>query len=358
VLVMVSQMNFFRHTDLGFAREAVITVPVPGDSVSRQREQGLQQELLRNPGVTAFSYSYAAPTDNYGWFSDFRYDHRATKTPFGASLRWADTNYFSLYHLKLAAGRLYSGAVTSDSTREFIINETCARKLGLRDPGDALGRSIDFWDNQQRGVVVGVVKDFYSASLKDSMYAVVMWNWPRTFATANIKLVPARIKETLAVVAKAWQGAFPKNYFEYQFLDDKLAGLYKEEEQLGTLYQVFAGIAIFISCLGLYGLISFLAVQRTKEIGIRKVLGASVWQMVTLLSKELTALVLVAFVIAVPVSWYFMHQWLQGYVNRITLGPEYFVTTAAAAVGIAWVTVGFRAVRTARANPAVALKAD
>jgi putative ABC transport system permease protein len=358
VLVIMSQMHFFRHADLGFVKDAVITVPIPGDSASRARLPALQAELLQNPGVEAFSYSFASPTDNSGTYSDFRYDHRADKTPFGASLRMADTNYFALYHLSFAAGRMYRGAYPNDTTREFVINETCARKLGVQHPQDALGHEINFWGGQQVGRVVGVVRDFFVETLKDSMKPVVMMPWPATYHTANIRLQPARIKETLDAVGKAWAAAFPNNYYDYQFLDDKLAGMYKQEEQLGVLYEVFAGIAIFISCLGLYGLISFLAVQRNKEIGIRKVLGASVWQMVILLSREFTLLVLVAFALATPLSWYFMHRWLENYVYRITLGPGIFAATAVAATLIAWATVGYRALRAALANPAGSLRSE
>ena len=358
VLVIVSQMNYFHNADLGFNKEAVITVGIPSDSAARSRQTALRQELLRNPGVENFSYSFAAPTDYSAWYSDFRYDHEPAKTNFNSSLRWADTSYFSLYHLPLVAGRMYSNTVSSDTTREYIVNETCVKKLGVRNPQDVLGHQINFWDGRQIGKIVGVVKDFHVESLKDSMNAVVLSAWPGLYFTANIKIQPARRKETLAAIEKAWNKAFPTYYFEYQFLDDKLAGLYKQEDQLSVLYKVFAGIAIFISCLGLYGLISFMAVQRNKEIGIRKVLGASVGQLVLLLSKEFTFMVLLAFAVATPLSWYFMHQWLQKYTYRITLGPGFFIVTVLAAVAIAWLTVGYRAVRAALANPAGSLRSE
>ena len=358
VLVIVSQMNYFRHADLGFAKDAIITVGIPSDSVSRSRQTSLRQDLLRNPGVEGFSYSFAAPTDYSEWYSDFRYDHSPAKTNFNSSLRWADTSYFSLYHLRLVAGHMYRNTVSSDTTREYIVNETCVRKLGVLHPQDAIGHEINLWDGGQIGHIVGVVKDFHVNSLKDSMNSVVMSPWPGLYFTANIKIQPARSKETLSAIEKAWTTAFPTNYFEYNFLDDKLASLYKQEDQLSVLYKVFAGIAIFISCLGLYGLISFMAVQRNKEIGIRKVLGASVGQLVFLLSKEFTLLVLVAFALATPLSWYFMNQWLQKYSYRISLGPGFFIVTVLAAVAIAWGTVGYRALRAALANPAGSLRSE
>lgn len=358
VLVIVSQMNYFQHADLGFAKDAIITVGIPSDSVSRSRQASLRQDLLRNPGVEGFSYSYAAPTDYSEWYSDFRYDHSPAKTSFPSSLRWADTSYFRLYHLPLVAGRMYANTVSSDTTREYIVNETCVKKLGLLHPQDIIGHQINLWDGAQVGRIVGVVKDFHVNSLKDSMSSVVMSPWPNLYFTANIKIQPARRQGTLGAIEKAWTTAFPTNYFEYRFLDDKLTSLYKQEDQLSVLYKVFAGIAIFISCLGLYGLISFMAVQRNKEIGIRKVLGASVGQLVFLLSKEFTLLVLLAFALATPLSWYFMNQWLQKYTYRIKLGPGFFIVTVLAAVAIAWLTVGYRALRAALANPAGSLRTE
>ena len=358
VLVIVSQMNYFRNADLGFAKEAIVNVHMPTDSVGQLRQMPLRQELLRDPGVEEFSYSFASPTDYSGSWSNFRYDHSLAKTDFGVSLRWADTSYFRLYKLGLVAGRLYQNDVSSDTTREFVVNETCVRKLGLRHPQDAIGHQINFWDGQQVGQIVGVVKDYHVSSLKDSIAPVVMWPWRNLYQTANIKIQPVRMKETVAAIEKAWRSAFPTSYFNYQFLDDKLASLYKQEDQLSVLYKVFAGIAIFISCLGLYGLVSFMAVQRNKEIGIRKVLGASVGQVVVLLSKEFTLLVLLAFAISTPLSWYFMHQWLQQYVYRIVLGPGFFIVTVLAAVAIAWLTVGYRAIRAALANPAGSLRSE
>ncbi len=356
VLVIVSQMNYFRHADLGFAREAIVTVRMPSDSVGQLRQMPLRQELLRNPGVEEFSYSFASPTDYSGSWSDFRYDH--AKINFGVSLRWADTSYFHLYQLRLLAGRLYHNEASSDTTREFIVNETCLHKLGLRHPQDAIGHQINFWDGNQVGQIVGVVRDYHVSSLKDSIAPVVMWPSREAYYTANIKIQPTRMKETVTAIEKAWRSAFPTGYFNYQFLDDKLASLYKQEDQLSMLYRVFAGIAIFISCLGLYGLVSFMAVQRNKEIGIRKVLGASVGQVVVLLSREFTLLVLLAFALATPLSWYLMHQWLQQYVYRISLGPGFFIVTLLAAVVIAWLTVGYRAFRAALANPAGSLRSE
>ena len=268
-------------------------------------------------------------------------------------MRVADTGYFRLYHLQLVAGRIY---LPSDTMKEFIVNETCLKKLGVSDPQRAIGKKIDFFDGKHVGYIVGVVKDFHVNSLRDPLSPVVMSTWKNIYYAANIKIQPGKTKEALAGIERIWNKNFPSAFFDYQFLDEKIAGFYRQENQLSYLYKVFAGIAIFISCLGLYGLISFMAVQRNKEIGIRKVLGASAGNIVFLLSREFTELILIAFVIASPLAWYFMHQWLQQYTYRIVLGPGFFAITILSSVVIAWMAVGYRAFRTAMANPIISLR--
>jgi ABC-type antimicrobial peptide transport system permease subunit len=182
--------------------------------------------------------------------------------------------------------------------------------------------------------------------------------WKGNYQVINIKIEPANLTATLAAVQRLWNNNFPGSLYEYQFLDKKIEGFYKSEDQLSALYKIFAGIAIFISCLGLYGLISFMAVQRTKEVGIRKTLGASVSNIVYLFSKEFTILIVVAFVISAPLGWYFMHQWLQNFTYRIPIGPGIFILAIAVSVIIAWLTVGYKAIGAALANPVKSLRSE
>ena len=178
------------------------------------------------------------------------------------------------------------------------------------------------------------------------------------YQVINIKVQPADMKQTLSSIEHLWNGTFPDYVYEYKFLDEKLAGFYKAEDQLSQLYKIFAGIAIFISCLGLYGLVTFMAVQRRKEIGVRKVLGAPVSAILILLSREFTLLIGIAFMIAAPIAWYFMHNWLQQYAYHITLGPGLFVITIIGSIIIAWVTVGYTALKAATANPIKSLRTE
>jgi putative ABC transport system permease protein len=205
---------------------------------------------------------------------------------------------------------------------------------------------------------VGVVNDFNSNSLAKPMSAIIMSTWKGVYQTLAIKLQPMQAKSTLAAIEKLWKAAYPEYVYEYQFLDEKIASFYKQEDQLSQLYKIFAGIAVFISCLGLYGLVSFMSVQRTKEIGIRKVLGASVLNIVYLFSKEFTLLIGIAFLIATPLAYYFMNSWLENFSYRISIGISIFLLTILASITIAWLTVGYRAIRAATANPVESLRSE
>ena len=238
------------------------------------------------------------------------------------------------------------------------MNETLLRKLGVRDPKDAIGKEINFWNGVKVAKIVGVIRDFNSYSLREPMAPVVLSTWKDVYQTINIKIKGGSEKPVLAYVEKLWNQAFPDYVYEYKFLDETIRNFYKQENQLSQLYKIFAAIAIFISCLGLYGLVSFMAVQRTKEVGIRKVLGASAQNIVYLLSKEFTLLIIIAFVISAPVAYYIMHQWLQNYTYRIPLGVSIFVLAIIGSVVIAWTTVGHRAIKAAMANPVKSLRTE
>ncbi|WP_428331295.1 ABC transporter permease [Mucilaginibacter sp.] len=353
-LVIISQMNYFSNKSLGFAKDAVVMVPLPADSLSESRMSSLKNQLLEAPGIKDVSYSFAGPSDYTSWNTGFRYNNSDKKTKFSANLKWADAEYFKLYKLQFLAGQPYK---TGDTVSGYVVNQALIKELGIRDPKDAIGKYIQLGYNKSKHAqITGVVKDFNVSSLKDAIPPVLMGSWKKMYQVINIKIEPSNINQSLASIEKLWNKSFPDYLYEYQFLDEKIATFYKNENQLSQLYKVFAGIAIFISCLGLYGLISFMAVQRTKEVGIRKTLGASVGHIVYLFSKEFTLLILVAFAISAPVGWYFMNKWLQAFTYKITIGPGIFVSAILLSVIIAWLTVGCKAIRSALANPVNSLK--
>lgn len=355
-LVIIYQMDYFRNKALGFEKEAILTVPFPGDSINRSKINTLRDQLLQQPGIKDVSFSFASPSDNNGWNSDFKFNNAAKQTDFSANLKWADAEYFKLYNIQFVAGQPYE---KSDTIKAYVVNETLIHKLGISDPKNAIGKYIKLWDDKKKyAPIVGVVKDFNIGSLKNAIPPVLMSSWKGVYQKLNIKIAPKNVNQTLASIERLWNSTYPDGIYEYQFLDEKIANFYKSEAELSQLYKIFAGIAIFISCLGLYGLVSFMAVQRTKEVGIRKTLGASVGHIVYLFSKEFTILILVAFVISAPIGYYFMHKWLQDFTYRIPIGPDIFIFAIVASIAIAWVTVGYKAVKAALANPVKSLRSE
>jgi len=354
-LVIVSQMNYFKNASMGFNKDAVINVNMPNDSISVAKQQMLKTQLLQNPGIQNVSFSTFTISDNGHWNSEFVYDNRPKQTDFSAEFKWADADVFKTFNLQLVAGRQYQ---QTDTVREFVVNETLVKRLGLKSPQDIINKKINFWDGGIVARVVGVVKDFNGGSMAGAIKPVVMGSWNAVYGNMAVKIQPQQAKQTLAAIEKTWTALYPDYVYQYQFLDEKIAGFYKQEDELSQLYKIFAGIAIFISCLGLYGLISFMAVQRTKEVGIRKVLGATVGNIVYMFSKEFTILISIAFVIAAPLAYYFMNDWLTNFTFRVSIDAGIFVLTILASIIIAWATVGYRAVRAALANPVKSLRSE
>jgi len=353
MLVAIMQMDYIKNFPLGFNSASIINVPTPPDSSGVSKIDYLRARLLQNPGIERVSFSYAAPVSEYGWSSEFRFDHSLKETDFSANLKWADENYFKTYGLQFLAGRPF---YPNDTVKEFVVNESLVHKLGIKNPRDAIGKQINFWDGVKTGNIVGVIKDFNCNSLRVPMTPVILSTWKDVYRMSNIKLKPGSEKTALEFVGKLWKQTYPDYVYQYQFLEDGIADNYKQEQQLSQLYKIFAGIAIFISCLGLFGLISFMATQRTKEVGIRKVLGASVHHIIYLFSKEFIFLLIVAFLIAGPIAWYFMHQWLNNFAYKISLGAGIFLIAILLSFLLAWLTIGVQAIKAAIANPVESLR--
>jgi ABC-type antimicrobial peptide transport system permease subunit len=353
-LIVASQMDYFRKSNLGFNKDAVINAAFPGDSLSRTKIDFLKEEIRKVGGIANVSFSTFAPSVNDGSYTDLRTTTNDSQNPdMIVSLKFADTAYFRLYNLALVAGRLYFPA---DTMREFVVNETVIKNLGIQNPQDAIGKLIKVAG--KTCPIVGVVKDFHVNSLRDPIGPVLLTTFKDAYGLANIKIDLSRASSIIPALKNIWDTNFPDYVFEYGFLDQSIAAYYKQENQLSQLYKIFSGIAIFISCLGLYGLISFMAVRRKKEISIRKVLGAPVSDIVVMLSKEFTLLIAIAFLIASPIAWYVMHKWLEQYTFRIPISALYFIATIACSLCIAWFTVGYTAIKAALANPVKSLRTE
>ena len=354
-LIILQQMNYFHKQSMGFTRDAIVNIPFRNDSVGNAKIPYLRDQLQRMKGIQELSFSDAAPSSDGNWWTGFRFDHQAEETKFASVTRWVDYNFLNTYDIKLIAGR---NLTRTDSVREFLVNETLVQKLGLK-PADVLNKEIDVWGGRIKGMVVGVVRDFAAGTLKEAVAPVFMSNVKGRFSNLGVKLTAgADAQASLKAIEKLWNDNFPEQIFEYQFLDQRIAEYYREERQLAHLYEIFAGIAIFLSCLGLYGLASFMAVQRVKEVGVRKVLGATPAHIVYLFSKEFILLIGIAFVIAAPLVWYFMHSWLNNFVNRVDINWGVFVAGGTVALLIALVTVSSQAIRAAMMDPVNSLKAD
>jgi ABC-type antimicrobial peptide transport system permease subunit len=354
-VIIVQQMNYFMDQPLGFDKDAIVNVPFRPDSTGGKLTDYLKQQLLSN-GAQAVSFNSNSPIeDNNNMFATFKFDHATKDEDFQAISKFVDNDYVPTYKLQVIAGR---NLKPSGYTQEFLVNESFVKSLGLKKPVDIIGKEISMMNGLIKCPVVGVVKDFNDRSLRNNIAPLLMATNNTMYRQASIKLSTANMATTMQSIKKIWEQTFPNYIYEYHFLDDKIAGFYKQENQLSQLYKIFAAIAIFLSCLGLYGLASFMAVQRIKEVGIRKVLGATAGNIVYLFSKEFIILIAIAFAIATPIAWLVMHRWLQDYVYRINISSWVFAAGGLAAIIIALATVSFQAIKAAMANPVKSLRTE
>jgi ABC-type antimicrobial peptide transport system permease subunit len=352
-IIAVNQMNFIRSSDLGFNKDATLVVYLNSDSVSRSRHDAFKDALKLRSDVKEVSFAFDPPSSDNSWNSNFAFDKMEDKD-FNVQLKQADQNYAKTYGLQLLAGRFLS---PSDTIREFVLNETMLKKCGVKNPQDAVGKMFRIGGRKPMPVV-GVVKDFKQASLRDEIQPIAMFTQKRWYQTAGIKLSGTNLGKTRDEIKNIWDKYFPEYVYNASFLEENINKFYEAEQRLSSMYKVYALLAIFISCLGLYGLISFMVVQKTKEVGIRKILGASVQNILYLFSREFTILITIAFILAVPSAWYLMHSWLNDFAYRIKIGTWMFAVAIAVSILIAWITVGYKAIKTAKANPLKSLRTE
>ena len=355
-LIIVKQMNFFLDRQLGFDKDAIINVPFRVDTAFFRREDYLKQQLLSVNGVQAVCFSSNTPIENADdiW-STFKFDQAIKEVDFKAITKFADNEYLSVYKLQLIAGR---NLKPSGMTREFLVNESLMKSLGITNPEEILNREISIWDDRIKCPVVGVLKDFNDRSFHNDLAPLLITTNRTMYSQAGIKLEMKNISSTLQSVKLIWEQTLPNFVYEYKFLDDKIASFYKQENQLAQLYKIFAAIAIFLSCLGLYGLALFIAVQKKKEVGIRKVHGASSGNIVYLFSIEFILLITIAFAFATPITWYFTHNWLHDYAYHINISWWIFAAGGFVAMVIALATISFQAIKAAIANPVDSIRSE
>ncbi len=351
MIVIARQIYYAQKADLGFNKDAIMLIPIAS---TPQQAKTVKAQLQHLAGVEQVSLCYSAPASNSYWQTAPRYDNHSEEESFRTSVRAADNDYLSTFDLKLVAGRnLYP----SDTVKEFLVNETFAKKLNLASPSDLLGKNLRVNGNMT-GPIVGVVKDFHDHSFHEDINAVCIPSASDFYNNYAIKISTANVPATLAAIQKVWTKMHPEQIYEYTFLDEHIASFYETEALMLKLIQLFSLIAVFIGCLGLYGLISFMATQKTKEIGIRKVLGSNIAQILWIFGKEFARLIIVSFLIAAPIAWWFMNQWLQDFKFHITIQPWIFVVTIAITLLVATLTVIYEATKAALVNPVKSLQSE
>ncbi|MBV6443300.1 MAG: hypothetical protein EPGJADBJ_05034 [Saprospiraceae bacterium] len=353
-LITVSQLDFIRKMDLGFQPDLVYTVNVSYDSSSAPRFETFKQQLLQLAGVESVGYGSDVPSSGNTWSSNFALGRGAQDALFNTSIKYCEPDYFKTYGLKMAAGRI---PAPSDTMREAVVNRTLLRKLGIQDLNEVLGKELRLGGRRWM-TIVGVVEDFNSHSLHQELEPITMTTRKELYYVAGIKIHPENMNATTTSIQKLFDRTFPEQVFDGQYFDESIAEFYRDENRFSLTCKGFAVLAIFISCLGLFGLASLIAVQKTKEIGIRKVLGASVGSVVGLLSRDFLILVLIAFALAAPLAWWGMNRWLEDFVYRVNIGWYLFAITGALAIVVALAAIGFQAVRAALANPVESLRSE
>jgi putative ABC transport system permease protein len=351
-LIVLNQLNYVTHKSLGFDKEHIVCLRARNSSIW-QSFDAVKSELKGHTGISDVTASSRLP----GQFPQLQ-----VLMPEGTSFKQSqlfqytsiDPDFIPAMGIEITAGRNFSAKISADNKEAILINEAAARQFRWDDP---IGRKITLIeDDQITKTVIGVVKDFHLRSLHHKIQPLCLDYRPSWFRYIIVKIKPNRIAEVLHFLEKKWELLQPAFPFEYSFLDEDFDRQYRFEKKISQIFSCFTILAVFIACLGLFGLASFTAEKRTKEVGIRKALGASISAIILLLSKEFTKWILVANIIAWPVAYFAMNSWLQNFAYRINIGLGIFLLAAVLAFVIALLTVGYQAVRTARANPVEALR--
>ncbi|MCL4641361.1 MULTISPECIES: ABC transporter permease [Olivibacter] len=358
-IIIGQQLKYTLDKDLGFEHEAILTVEIPyklqQDSLFQGAQFVLKQRLAQHPEIAAVSLGDLPMIDRMtAWLMDYRGKNGTIQKQ--VMFKNIDNNYLDLYQIPLLAGR---NVQLTDTVRELLLNETALKAFGFSRAEEAIGQTL-YQGNTPR-TIVGVIKDFHQFNLKSTIDLLGFTAQKPGLTTFNIKLSSPKVsswKKAIALIEQEWKQVYPTVPFSYQFYDDTIKSLYRQEHSTSRLVNVATAITLLISCLGLYGLAAFTAFQRTKEIGIRKVLGATVGGITSLLSKDFIKLVLIALMIATPIAWWAMNKWLENFAFKITVQWWMFAFAGLGAVTIALLTVSYQAIKAAIANPVDSLRSE
>ena len=361
-MIVYKQTNYLNNKDLGFNKEQIVYFQIR-DSVETALET-FKSELRRSPNILSVTSGYGLPGDQFAG-DGVIIPRSGQNIEHSANVFFGDHDYVKTLGLKIVAGRDFSKDMSTDVEEAFLINETAVRDFGFGSAEKAIGQklhwnkwNVDSLNPVKKGKVIGVVQDFHYKSLHEKVTASVIQMDPGVNFKIAAKLKTADISNTIAFINNVWNSFSPGYPLDYQFMDETYGKMYKSEQKLATLLWIFTIMAIIVGCMGLFALAAFSAEQRTKEIGIRKVLGASVINIVTLLSKTFLTLVLIASVIAFPIAWWAMNNWLEDFPYRVNISWWIFGIAAVAALGIALLTVSFQAIKAAIVSPVKSLRSE
>ena len=348
-VVVYQQLKFIREMNLGFDKSNLVYTNMKGEMWSKQ--DALKNELRRNPLTGDFAVINDIPVDLTSGTVNVHWEGKDPNSQVVFPTLHVSEEFFDVFKMTMLAGRPFSKEFKSD-TSNYILNEKAVKVMGMT-PESAVGKPLALWN--KKGTIVGVVKDFNFKPVQQPIEPMILGlnQWGGVIV---VRTQPGKTAETIAALEKIVVSVNPTFPFSYDFLDQNIANLYQGEQRMGSLFNIFAVLAIIISSLGLYGLSAFMAEQRTKEIGVRKVLGASVSNMVVMLSSGVTRLILVAVVIAVPVAWWAISSWLESFAFRVNMSWVIFLGASLAALMIGWITVSFESIKAALANPVKSLR--
>lgn len=358
-MIIYKQLSYLQDTKLGLNIDQTLIIkgPIGTDSTFVQKSSVFKQEVEKIGEVKKLVASTSIPGQAFGWTAGGVHRIGAPEDESESfHVMAADVDYTQLYEMELAAGRHMSDQMGSDGKTACLLNETGAKLLQFESPDDAIGKNLEFWGEQF--TIVGVLKDFYQESPKAEIEPLVLRARPSNWGVDyySVKLNTQNLSSSMAGIESSWTTLFPDNPLEHFFLDDHFNKLYESEERFSKVFTLFSGLAILVSCLGLFALVTFMTERKRKEIGVRRVLGASVGSIVSLLSKDFVKIIGLALVIATPLAWYVMQQWLEGFANRISIPWWFFALAGVIALGIAFATISFQSARAALADPVDAIR--
>jgi putative ABC transport system permease protein len=362
-IIVYQQVNYLHTKDLGFNKEEIMFFPMQGDDMTKNYSS-FKNDLLQSSGVSSVSIGYGFPGDLTAGDQIIVPSNGESKN-YSVTQLLVDHDYIKTLNLQLVAGRDFSKDIKTDAPEGFIINETAVKELGFGTPQKAIGQKLEWkvWvsktpDSLKKGRVIGVVKDFNYKNLYEKVNSAVIQIYPEAYWKVAVKLKTADAANTISYINNIWKKYSPGYPLDYTFMDENFKRMYQSEDKFRALLIIFTGLAIFIGCLGLFGLAAYTAERRTKEIGIRKILGADVNSIVMLLSGEFLKLILIALVIAAPLAWYFMNGWLKDFAYRIEIGWAVFVLAGVLAIVIAMLTVSYQGIKAALVNPVKNLRVE